>query len=231
MAPLILNDDGSASMASAVLMAHHAFRRDIIRFAVALTHLRPHDTARGAALREEWQYYRGALHAHHEIEDARIFPHLRAENPPLQATIDRLNADHRNIDPLLERGDAAFATLDDTAAAAQVAAAAEVVAALSTLLDAHLAIEEASVVPLLRDARVFPPPATDDEADFYAQGFAWSSHGIAEEVLDRVYQMLPPAVVSRMPGARRAFAERCVRVWGTAGAGATRTALPETPTG
>src|SRR5947207_3118189 len=34
--PDLLNDDGSASIATALLMSHHGFRRDIARFAVAL---------------------------------------------------------------------------------------------------------------------------------------------------------------------------------------------------
>jgi len=36
LATNLLNEDGSASMATALLMSHHAFRRDIARFAGAL---------------------------------------------------------------------------------------------------------------------------------------------------------------------------------------------------
>src|SRR4029453_17985564 len=99
------------------------------------------ETARVAALREEWTFYRNALHGHHEMEDKGIFPDLRKQSTALAATIDRLTAEHRRIDPLLERGDRAFAALPEAAAAA------EVVAELSALLEPHLATEEAEVAP------------------------------------------------------------------------------------
>jgi hypothetical protein len=221
-APILLNDDGCASMATAFLMSHHAFRRDLALFAKALGRVGDGDTSSVDALRGEWQNFRGALHGHHEIEDTRVFPGLRAQNAALAPTLDQLSAQHRRIDPLLERGDRAFAALPATAGDA-----AGTIAELQALLTEHLTLEEAEVVGFLRGAKEFPPPATDAEADLFAQGFAWSSHGVAQDVLDQVFSMLPPAVTSRLPAARAAFGERCLRAWGTAAAGATRTAIPE----
>ena len=106
-------------------------------------------------------------------------------------------------------------------------AAADVVRELAALLEQHLVLEEASIVPTLRSAHGFPVPADDAEAAMYAAGFAWSSHGIAPEVLERVYAMLPQALTSKIPAARIAFAERCVRVWGSAETGASRTSIPD----
>ena len=136
--------------------------------------------------------------------------------------IEGLYADHRKIDPMLEEGDRAFAGLPAT-----VGKATEVVAGLAALLDAHLATEEAQIVPFLRDARAFPAPANEAEMEMYAQGFAWSSHGIAPDILDKVYGMLPPELVAKLPAARAAFAKRCEEVWGTAAAGASRTPVPD----
>lgn len=209
-------------MASALLMSHHAFRRDIVRFGEALGRISAGDASRADAVRGEWQGYRGALHGHHEMEDTRIFPGLREQHPAMAQVFERLAAEHRHIDPLLERGDRAFAALPGAAGEA-----AQVVTELEGLLDQHLAFEEERVVEFLRPAKGFPPPATDVEAELYAQGFAWSSHGVAQEVLDRVYQMLPPALTVRLPAARAAFAERCARAWGTSSAGASRTSVPE----
>jgi hemerythrin-like domain-containing protein len=221
-APAFLNDDGSASMASAFLMSHHGLRRDIARFGVALRQVAAGDHSRVSALRDEWQGYHATLHGHHEVEDQAIFPSMRSEHAALAAVIDQLSADHRRIDPLLDAGDRAFAELPAT-----VDAAATTVAELAALLDAHLAIEEAHVVPLLREARSFPPPATASDAELYAKGFAWSSHGVAPEVLERVYGMLPELLTSRLPAARDAFEERVTRVWGPTKAGASRTAVPD----
>jgi hemerythrin-like domain-containing protein len=220
--PTLLNDDGSASMATALLMSHHGLRRDIARFAVALRRVAEGDQSRVAALNEEWRSYHGTLHGHHEAEDQGIFPHLRGQQPSLAPVIDGLTADHRRIDPLLADGDRAFGQLP-----AGVESAAAVVAQLAALLDTHLATEEAHVISFLREAKAFPPPASEAEADLYAGGFAWSSFGVAREVLERVDGMLPAVLTSRLPAARAAFAARQERVWGATPPGSSRTAIPD----
>jgi hemerythrin-like domain-containing protein len=209
-------------MATMLLMSHHAFRRDIIQLARALQRLRAKRADNAAALQQEWQGYRGALHGHHGMEDANIFPSIGSEHPALGPVLARLSADHQRIDPLLERGDGAFAAI-----AASTAAAEEVVAELTALLDAHLSLEEANIVPALRNSREVPSPSNETEAALYADGFAWSSHGIAPEVLERVYALLPQALTSKIPAARAAYGERCMRVWGSAVAGESRTSVPD----
>jgi hypothetical protein len=214
-----LNDDGTASMATAFLSSHHGLRRDLRRFKIALA---GKDVAsRADALRDEWKSYHATLHGHHTVEDTAMFPNMRAEHPEIAATIDQLTVDHRRIDPLLDSGDEAFAALPNTAAAAAL------VAELLDILDRHLALEEKDLVPLLRDARAFPAPSNDAEAEMYAGGFAWSAHGVAPEVLDKMFTMLPQSVISRLPAARAAFDARCERVWGTSKAGASTTANPD----
>jgi hypothetical protein len=207
-------------MATAILMSHHGLRRDLRRFARALETVASGDKARVEVLREEWTNYRNTLHGHHEAEDRGLFPNLRAQQASLASTIDALGADHRRIDPLLERGDAAFSSLPHT----EVAVA--VVRELETLLAPHLATEEAELIPFLRDAKAFPPPPSEADAVMYAQGFAWAMHGVAPEVLEQVYKMLPEILVAKLPEAQAAFAARCERVWGITKAGATRTSLP-----
>jgi hypothetical protein len=147
-------------------------------------------------------------------------PHLAREHEALRTTLERLAEDHRRIDPLLERGDGAFADLSRTGAAA-----ARVISELGALLDPHLATEETEVIPHLRALRSFPPPASAEEAEMLTQGFAWACHGIAPEVLERVYTMLQPEVRVRLPAARAAFEQRWRRVWGT-GAEATASFTP-----
>ena len=219
--PDLLNDDGSVSMATLLLMSHHAFRRDLAGFAQALPALGAGDAARAVPLREEWTWYHGALHGHHHMEDSTIFPDLLKRQPALGPVVERLTAQHRQIDPLLKRGDRAFAGLP-----AGAPDCARVVGELSALLNEHLTLEEAEVVQYLRGAREFPVPGTDGEAEQYAQGFAWSFHGVAPDVLEKVTAMLPGNLTARLPAARAAFEERCLRVWGSAKAGASRTAVP-----
>jgi hemerythrin-like domain-containing protein len=218
--PDLLNEDGSASMATAFLMSHHAFRRDIGCFGRALAKLDPKDSAKVEAMRQEWKWFRGALHGHHEMEDTRVFPHLRSARPELGEAIDRLSSEHQQIDPLLVRGDAALGESVDLVEARHV------VGELQRLLDRHLAFEEERVVPTLRAAREFPAPASDEEAAQYAQGFAWSSHGVAPRVLERLGEILSPALAQRLPAARAEFEQRWTRTWGDEPTTASTTSIP-----
>jgi len=220
--PNLLNDDGTASMATAFLTSHHGFRRDIRLFAGALGRALGGETSKLAALGAEWKSYRATLHGHHQMEDTALFPSIKQQHPELAAIIDGLIAEHRKIDPLLEEGDKAFAEL-----ATQIRPAVRVVGSLGGLLHSHLETEETHIVPFIRDAKGFPPPANEAELEMYAQGFAWSSHGIAEDVLDKMYALLPPEVVAKLPAARAAYAKRCEGVWGTAQAGGSRTPIPD----
>ena len=107
MATPLLNDDGTASMATMIMSSHHAFRRDLACFARALAEPKL-DTIE---LQDEWTKFRAGLHGHHTVEDTGIFPDLRDRVPELAAAIDELDGHHRAIDPLLARGDAVFADL------------------------------------------------------------------------------------------------------------------------
>lgn len=213
----LLNDDGTASMATMLMCSHHAFRRDVACFAIALA-----DPARTTdALSEEWTKFRGALHGHHTVEDTALFPDLRAKQPSLAVAIDKLDAHHRAIDPLLERGDQLFAKL-----ATERAAARDLIVTLAALLDEHLDAEEQAIITHLRGAKEFPLPPTDEVIAMYADGFAWSSAGISPAVLDKVFAMLPPALAAAIPAARVTFDERSRRVWGHVHTGASVTSVP-----
>lgn len=219
--PHLLNEDGSASMATMFMMSHHGLRRDLARFERALDEREPLSEVRARALQEEWQSFHATLHGHHQQEDKAMFPNLLKQNGGLAEHIESLALQHRAIDPLLAMGDAAFAELPRTANALSL------VRELRSLLEEHLAMEEAQLVPLIREAKAFPGPSSAAEADMYAQGFAWSSHGIAPDILQKVYALLPELLTSRLPAAQSAFDARCERVWGTAKAGASRTPIPD----
>ena len=220
-APNLLNDDGTASMATNLMLSHHAFRRDLACFAAALERAVGGERSHLEALREEWTSYHAALHGHHEVEDSRMFPALREVKPELAGTFDRLGTDHRQIDPLLARGDRAFAALP-----AMIGEAQAVVRELAALLGPHHALVVAEVVPRIRDAKEFPAPANEAELELYAQGFAWAQGGVADDVLAQVNAMLPPALVAKLPAAKLAFAARCERVWGAPHRGQSRTPVP-----
>src|SRR3989344_7467031 len=143
--PNLLNDDGSASMATMLMLSHHAFRRDIMRFLQAVEHMSAGDHSRDQDVRGEWETsYRMALHEHHTVEDSNIFPDIRSKHPELASALDKLAAQHHSIDPILARGDEAFADL------AHPENAKAVLEELKRLLDEHLSFEEAEITPSLR---------------------------------------------------------------------------------
>lgn len=205
----LLNDDGSASMATLLMSSHHAFRRDIACFARAL-----HATVVDLGLlREEWTRFRDALHGHHTVEDTAMFPDMRTRHPELGDAIDRLDAHHRAIDPLL-------APLPEDLAGVRT-----VITSLQQLLGEHLDAEESAIIPYLRGAKEFPSmPA--EMLPTYAEGFAWSMAGLAPNVCERILAMLPRDLVTFIPGARTAFDERCRRTWGFAHVGESTTSVP-----
>lgn len=220
--PKLLNNDGTASMATMLLMSHHAFRRDMARFIRAIEEIKAGDVSRINALREEWEKsYRQALHGHHTIEDANIFPDLRNKHPELATSLDTLIEQHHQIDPLLERGDEAFVDL------AHPEKAEVVLRELKLLLDEHLTFEEAEITPSLRETKEFPAPADEKMAAMYADGFSWSMQGIAPEVLAEVKKLLPEILLAKLPTAQEAFEGRSKRVWETYVVGRVTTSVPE----
>lgn len=213
----LLDDDGTASMATMIMCSHHAFRRDLARFRAALSAYEP---ARLAALREEWKHYCEALHGHHQSEDVGIFPSARKDHPQFAAAIDHLSDQHHRIDPILARGHAAFEALPGTADALAI------IEELHQLLDAHLDMEEAVLIPTLRGFKEFP--ALDEAVlDTYADGFAWALHGIAPEVVEKMRAMLAQPLLARIPAAIERFDARSERAWGHVTPTRSTTSCPE----
>lgn len=218
MATPLLNDDGTASMATLMMSSHHAFLRDIRCFERALARFVP---AQADALRGEWTYFRNSLHGHHTMEDTAIFPDLRTRHPELASDLATLDTHHRAIDPLLERGDELFGDLGANASEAH-----SVVRNIARLLDEHLAHEERVVIPHLRSAHDFPAPPNEEALAMYADGFAWSCAGIAPQVVTQIHALLPEALRERLPAARARFDARCTSVWGHTHTTASVTSSP-----
>jgi hemerythrin-like domain-containing protein len=216
LAPELLDADGRPSVATFVMMTHHGLRRDLARFQRALTE-GPRDAD---LLREEWHRYHQTLQGHHEAEDTRLFPQLLEEHPELDGVITQLTEDHHHLVLTLGLGDRAFRQ-------GETREVIRVLQELHELLPPHLAKEEAVIIPVLRGMVGFPPPQTDEEAEMYAQGFAWTAQGISPDILDKVYASLPGNVLSRLPAALQAFHTRCERVWGPVHPGSARTPIPE----
>ena len=89
------------------------------------------------------------VHAHHGLEDALLFPAVRRANRALASTVDKLEADHRDVSDLLDTIEAAAARLSSADTPATRSALAGALAALAAVLLEHLAYEENAIGPTL----------------------------------------------------------------------------------
>ncbi|MFF7156893.1 hemerythrin domain-containing protein [Streptomyces sp. NPDC008139] len=149
------------AMVSTLLGAHAALRRDLDSLGQALrllaakdpaalgeVHARMDDlTLRQAAwqLKSFCDMYCQTVHAHHSIEDFRIFPAVLRIAPELRPVVDRLTADHLALGSLLDAMITSVGALPD----ADWATAQDAVQALADHLAAHLDLEEAHIIPQL----------------------------------------------------------------------------------
>lgn len=130
---------------------HHAFRRDLEAFATAAGTTPASDRRAWKAMAARWAIFSSALHHHHSGEDAGLWPALmdRADDEG-RATLEAMEAEHSEIDPILEACAAGLQRLaehpDDDARAAL---AVRLVAARERLAE-HLKHEETEAIPLIQ---------------------------------------------------------------------------------
>jgi hypothetical protein len=136
-------------------MAHHAFRRDLARFAVAAreTPLEATDVWRALAVR--WEQFSGILHHHHTTEDDVLWPQLldvvdAAGDTEGRATLEAMEAEHELIDPLLRSCAAGFDSMARTPDAETRNRLADAAAATRDSLTHHLRHEETEALPLVQ---------------------------------------------------------------------------------
>jgi iron-sulfur cluster repair protein YtfE (RIC family) len=123
--------------------AHDAFRRDLGRLTAAAQEGRGADPAVLAG----WDVFTRQLDLHHLAEDAALWPQMRdklAARPDDLALLDEMEAEHANIDPLLDNVDAVLGDSDPVRLR-------EHAANLSAALNHHLDHEESAALPLVAE--------------------------------------------------------------------------------
>ncbi len=103
-------------------------------------------------LRASCLYQCRFVHGHHGLEDAALFPAVRAQAPAVAAEVDRLEADHRVIAEHLHVVEDAAAGLTDGLPGDRRRLL-EALRTLQTDLFDHLGREEALLRPVLRELR------------------------------------------------------------------------------
>jgi hemerythrin-like domain-containing protein len=180
---------------------HHGFRRDLAAFAARVPTVAVDDAATWRALAERWQGFAHVLHNHHSGEDAGLWPLLlervdTAGDAAGRATLEAMEAEHAEIDPLLEACARGFARMAEGGSADDRAALAVRTAAARDSLGRHLVHEESEAMVLLQrhltqddwedvDRRFFKKQLTLAEVVF---AVPWVCLGLPADVRERGFR-------------------------------------------
>jgi hypothetical protein len=134
---------------------HHAFRRDLAAFARAVPATPVEDRATWSALERRWTRFAEVLHHHHTGEDAGLWPLLlervtAAGEPAAREVLEAMEAEHEQIDPLLEACADGFARMAAGGSPDARAALAVRTAAARDRLGRHLEHEETEALALVQ---------------------------------------------------------------------------------
>lgn len=202
-------------------LMHHAFRRDLRAFATAAASTPVEDRTTWQRLAHRWGMFGRILHHHHSGEDEVLWPLLLARVDAAgdragRETLEAMEAEHSEIDPLLESCAAGFARLTEHADEDARAALVVRLSATQERLGQHLGHEERDAMALVQ-AHLTQAEwhALDKEfAKHYSprdQLFAlpWVLHAVPEQLLPNVLAFVGavPALVWRLL-LRRPFARR-----------------------
>ena len=185
--------DGPVDMTMMYLM-HHAFRRDLEAFAKVVPRTPVEERATWLALAQRWELFSTALHHHHAGEDTWIWPFLmeRADDSE-RATLQAMEDEHAELDPLLEASAAGFARLREHADADARAALAVRIAAARESLGRHLRHEETDAIAVVQRVMTQADWEAVDEhlkesvsLGLLAKAVPWVMHRVPGEVQQQV---------------------------------------------
>ncbi|MFL6081226.1 MAG: hemerythrin domain-containing protein [Ornithinibacter sp.] len=177
-------------------LMHHAFRRDLARFAAAALHTPVTDRTTWRLLAARWALFAEVLHNHHSGEDAGLWPLLMERGGPQdRQTLEAMEGEHAEIDPLLRSCAEGLERLAGHADEAARAALAVRLAATRDALGRHLAHEETDAITIVQ--RVLTQEdwlALDEEyfkremtPRYILRVVPWAAHGLPRQDLDRLF--------------------------------------------
>jgi hypothetical protein len=155
-----LTADGPLDL-SAMYVMHHAFRRHLRDFALAVPATPVDDSPVWAALARRWHGFATSLHHHHQVEDLWIWPALlRRSGAEGSAVLQAMEAEHTALDPLIEACTGGFRAMTEAADVATRDRLSADMGRIRMVLDDHLAHEEDTALPLAQ--RYLPVAAWKD---------------------------------------------------------------------
>lgn len=180
---------------------HHGFRRDLAAFAARVPTVAVDDAATWRALAQRWEGFAHVLHNHHSGEDAGLWPLLlervdAAGDGTGRATLEAMEAEHAEIDPLLEACARGFARMAEGGTADDRAALSVRTAAARDSLGRHLLHEETEAMVLLQrhltqadwedvERRAFQHRLTPAQVAF---AVSWVCLGLPADVRERGFR-------------------------------------------
>ena len=187
--------DGPVDMQIMYVM-HHAFRRDLAKFADAAQRTPVGNRTAWQLLAGRWAVFSEVLHEHHSGEDAGLWPWLLEHGTPAdRSTLEAMEAEHAEIDPLLASCAEGFERLQGHADDDARAALAVRLVATRDSLARHLAHEETDAMAILQRLMTQEEWLALEEESFkkkmtlrYVLNVVpWAAYGVPREVLDRVF--------------------------------------------
>ena len=188
--------DGPVDMLMMYVM-HHAFRRDLAAFSQAARLTPSGDRATWRALADRWALFADVLHHHHSGEDAGLWPELLERSGEAdRATLEAMEAEHAEIDPLLQGCAAGFARLaerDDEDARRALSVR---VTATRESLGRHLKHEETDAIAILQRVLTHEDWERIDEEHFKNDDMPfskivrlvpWVAYGVPPEHFARIF--------------------------------------------
>jgi hemerythrin-like domain-containing protein len=200
---------------------HAALRRDLARFATALSSFPDGDALRARRLALAWQHFEHEMTRHHTGEHEIAWPALKGVGVS-EETLSRMDGEHDMIAPALAAAEAAMGRLVDSPTAAEAAIADEAVRTLRTVVDEHFAHEEAELEPVYQ--------AKSDTRELKAMGrafgrasppvagkfLAWIQNGASEDELAGIRASVPAPVRVIIGGVfGRSYRRNIAPIWET----------------
>ena len=175
---------------------HHAFRRDLAAFAAAAAATPATDRTTWRALAARWELFSEVLHHHHTGEDTGLWPMLMDRTDDAgRAVLEAMEAEHAEIDPVLQACAAGFARLADSADDDARAALAVRLTAAREGLGRHLRHEETEAIAIIQQVLTEQDWQELEETHFradvpFAQVLAivpWAAHGVPAPLRRQVF--------------------------------------------
>ncbi|MFP3466796.1 hemerythrin domain-containing protein [Leifsonia sp. SIMBA_070] len=178
--------------ASGMAEIHRLFRSSFAEAAGLVGGVADGDTAHADVVAAQLALISGALHAHHEGEDERLWPTLDERAPSCAVHVERMKAQHATMLDHLRELDAAvpgWRAAPSSATAEPVRAALD---GINAALAVHLPDEETTIVPVMEHT------LTEREVDWFGK------HGRAHTPKGQTWNMLG-AILAAQPDGGAAF--------------------------